>query len=381
MTAIGSIQIGKGWFPEEPGGLERYYYELMRHLPHSGVSVRGLVTGSPRVARESRGIVSAFAPTRATLLRRCRGVRHELRRALRAEPESVVAGHFALYAAPCLDLIRARPFVAHFQGPWADESRAEGAGDLMVRAKRSTEHLVYRRARRVITMSRAFAQLLSRQEGIALDHIDVIPGGIDTDRWTVPLSRRAARTVLAWPDDRPIVFVVRRLVRRMGLDLLVESIRALRRTTPDVLLIIAGEGPMRPALEEQVSRAGLKATVRFLGRVDDEWLPYAYRAADLSVVPSMALEGFGLVAAESLAAGTPVLVSAVGGLPEVVEGLAPQCVVPEQTPAAWSDTIAAALRGTLALPSAETCIRHVRAHFDWGVVAARIGTVYREAAQ
>ena len=99
---------------------------------------------------------------------------------------------------------------------------------------------------------------------------------------------------------------------------------------PDLLVLVAGSGPL--AAELKARAAGLEDHLQFLGFLPDEHLPVAYRAADLSVVPSVALEGFGLIVAESLAAGTPALVTAVGGLPETLEGLAPQCVMPETGP-------------------------------------------------
>ena len=89
---------------------------------------------------------------------------------------------------------------------------------------------------------------------------------------------------------------------------------------------------MSDELEARCVAEGLDRPRPLLGFVPDEQLPLAYRAADFSIVPSVALEGFGLIVAESLAAGTPVLVTAVGGLPETLEGLAPQCVVQERGP-------------------------------------------------
>ena len=68
--------------------------------------------------------------------------------------------------------------------------------------------------------------------------------------------------------------------------------------------------------------------MRFLGKVDEETLVRCYRAADVSVVPTLALEGFGLVVLESLACGTPAIVSDSGGLPEAVANLDRSLIVP-----------------------------------------------------
>ena len=97
------------------------------------------------------------------------------------------------------------------------------------------------------------------------------------------------------------------------------------------------------------------ARVRFLGRVDDDALIDVYRAADVSVVPSRAWEGFGLVTLESLACGTPVLVSDEGGLPEAVLRLDPDLVVPAGDVDALAAQLDRARRDPDRLPTREAC--------------------------
>lgn len=380
-SALETVQLGKGWFPEDSGGLDRYYHGLVSHLPGVGVGVTGLVTGSDRVAEGSAGRVHAFAPTRASLAVRLGGVRAHARRALSEKPASLLVAHFALYAAPCLDLIGGAPFVVHFQGPWALESRAEGAGAVTTRLKHWLEHTVYRRASRFIVLSRAFARVLETEHAVKEDRISVIPGGVDTLQFATDLSRAEARARLGWPADRPTALVVRRLVRRMGLEDLIASVRVARKRVPDLLIMIAGKGPLARELEARCQDPEIAPHVRLLGFVPDHDLPLAYRAADLSVVPSVALEGFGLVVAESLASGTPALVTAVGGLPETIEDLAPQCVIREPGPAALGAVIADALLGRLRLPGSGDCARFARERYDWPLVAGRVRDVYAEAAR
>ena len=160
------MQIGQEWVSEKSGGLNRYFSELLHALPSVGVGVTGLVTGSSQVAARSAGAVRPFAPLEAGLPARLRGVRTEARRALRARPGSLLVAHFALYAAPCLDLTGENPLVVHFQGPWAAESRMEGQNGMAVTAKRWIEARVYRRAARLLVLSRAFGQLLAATYGV-----------------------------------------------------------------------------------------------------------------------------------------------------------------------------------------------------------------------
>jgi glycogen(starch) synthase len=133
-------------------------------------------------------------------------------------------------------------------------------------------------------------------------------------------------------------------------------------------------------LAARIHAGGLARTVRLLGRLSEEELALAYRAADVTIVPSVALEGFGLVAAESLSAGTPVLVTPVGGLPEVVSPLSDRLVLQACTREAVAEGLVSALRGTLPLPDDAACRRFARERYDWSVIAAAVGKVYRDMA-
>ena len=97
------------------------------------------------------------------------------------------------------------------------------------------------------------------------------------------------------------------------------------------------------------------------------------------MVPTVALEGFGLITVESLASGTPVLVTPVGGLPEAVAGLSPNLVLPETGANAIAAGLAGALNGSLQLPDADACRRYARENFDNSVIAKRVASVYSEA--
>jgi len=378
-TIIETIQIGSEWISESAGGLNRYYSELVQELPKLGVGVRGLVVGSERMAAETGGAVHPFAPLGASLPARLTGVRASVRRAFAECPDALFVSHFPLYAAPCLGLQRGRPLVVHFQGPWSAESGIEGDGLLATRAKHWAESQVYKRGARLIVLSRAFARLLEERYDVPADRIRVIPGAVNTRRFLPTRSRGDARRALGWPTDRPIVLVVRRLVRRMGLENLLAAVRLAKGSVPDVLVIIAGTGPLSDELKQRAQAEGLSSNVRFTGYLPEDDLPAAYRAADLSVVPSVALEGFGLIVAESLAAGTPALVTNVGGLPETIERLAPQCIVHDAGARPLAAMLVDALRGTLPLPPLAECIRHAQTHFDWSVVTGRVRDTYLEA--
>ncbi|PLZ04261.1 glycosyl transferase family 1 [Burkholderia sp. WAC0059] len=379
--SIRSLQIGMHWFPERAGGLDRMYYSLVGALPGAGVQVRGVVAGSPQVARDSGGAIHGFGPASRALPWRLIAARHALRREIERQRPDVISSHFALYTFPGLDVTRGIPQVSHFQGPWADESLVEGAATLSQRLKHYLEQTVYERSSRLIVLSAAFGQILTRRYGIDPERVRVVPGCVDVAQFDVPGTRADARLKLQLPQGRPIVLAVRRLVRRMGLEDLIDAVKLLKPKHGDVLLLIAGRGRLEGELQQRIADAGLEDNVKLLGFVPDAQLASLYRAATLSVVPTVALEGFGLITAESLAAGTPVLVTPVGGLPEAVAGLSPDLVLPSTGAAAIADGIGSALSGRLRLPDAAACRDYARSHFDNSVIARRVAAVYGEAIE
>lgn len=376
---IQSLQIGMHWFPERAGGLDRMYYSLVGALPGAGVQVRGVVAGSPKVAEDSKGAINGFGSASRSLPFRLMDARRALRREITRHRPDVISSHFALYTFPGLDVTRGIPQVSHFQGPWADESLVEGAATLSQRIKHSLEQSVYERSSRLIVLSKAFGDILTKRYGISPERVRIVPGCVDTAHFDPECTVAEARMKLQLPQGRPIVLAVRRLVRRMGLEDLIDAIKTVKTRHPDVLLLIAGRGRLEAELQQRIDEAGLTDNVKLLGFVPDPHLPALYRAATLSVVPTVALEGFGLITVESLSAGTPVLVTPVGGLPEAVAGLSPDLVLPTTGADAIADGIMGALSGRIKMPDEAACKAYARTHFDNAVIAKRVAGVYAEA--
>ena len=356
------------------------YYGLCHHLPGTGMSVHGLVTGSKPIKCSLNGMIEPFAEPTASVWARWRGVRHAAHKKMATSSPDLIAAHFALYAFPILDIAWRYPLVIHFHGPWAAESHRETDNRVRTRLKALLERVVYHQADRVIVLSTAFRDVLCERYGVSPDRIRIVPGGVDADRFDVPLSASEARSKLGWPTDRPVVLCVRRLAKRMGLSALIDAMTNVRRNVPDVVLLIAGKGPLADALDAQIAARGVQDHVRLLGFVPDDDLPLAYRAADCSIVPTEALEGFGLITLESLAAGTPVLVTPVGGLPETVRDLNEDLVLENSSAEALTEGLLRALQNPSSLPDAATCQSYVRAHFDWPVIARQVRDVYEEVA-
>jgi glycosyltransferase involved in cell wall biosynthesis len=207
--------------------------------------------------------------------------------------------------------------------------------------------------------------------------VRIVPGGIDAVKNDPGITRREARDALGWPQDRPIVLSIRRLVKRVGVDVLVDAAKMIVARHPELLILIGGTGPLSKELQSKIDAYDLRNQVRLLGYIPDDLLSTAYRAADLSVVPTQELEGFGLVTLESMAAGTPPVVTPVGALPEVVAPLSKDLVLADRTAQAIAEGISEILKNS-ELPSDKACRDYVQTRFDWEAIALNISNVYRE---
>jgi glycosyltransferase involved in cell wall biosynthesis len=175
-----------------------------------------------------------------------------------------------------------------------------------------------RRASAVVTVSRALRDV-AVSLGTAEEKISVVPNGVDLDKFR-RVSPAEARAQIGLPiTGSRIILSVGRITPSKGFDLLVQAVKtaSLRRRRKDLLLVIAGEGAFRSSLQRLVDCSDLADHVRIVGDVPHERLHLYYSAADLFCLASER-EGWPNVIVESLACGTPVLASPVGGIPEIL---------------------------------------------------------------
>ena len=177
----------------------------------------------------------------------------------------------------------------------------------------------------------------------------------------------------------PRLAVVGRLVPIKGHDVLLRAVAAVRSDLPGVKLEIAGDGSLEQALRSTAARLELDGVVSFLGRVAPS-APVVDRA-EVVVVPSFG-EGFGMVALEAMERGRPVIASAVGGLPEIVEDGCTGLLVP----AGDAEALARAIRelaGDRERAAVMGAAGRARAHeeFSQERCTRRIEAIYRAALE
>ncbi len=167
----------------------------------------------------------------------------------------------------------------------------------------------------LVVPSSAMLEVLRRYG--ACTPAEIIPTGIDLGLFGGGDGQRF-RARLGIADDRPVLVHVGRIAHEKNIGFLIDLVERLRRDLPDVLLLLAGEGPARGSLEREVERRSLSANLRFVGYLArDGELQDCYRAGDVFVFSSHT-ETQGLVLLEALACGVPVVSTARMGVKDVL---------------------------------------------------------------
>jgi D-inositol-3-phosphate glycosyltransferase len=211
--------------------------------------------------------------------------------------------------------------------------------------------------------------------------IGVIPGGVDLELFK-PRARREARAALGMAADQKTLLFVGRIQRLKGLEILLRAFAQLSDLEARVLIVggqptTTHETREITRLQHLAQKLGIAERVTFGGAVSHERLPLYYAAADVTVMPS-SYESFGLVAVESLACGTPVVATRVGGLASIVRDGETGFLIPWRDPALFADRLRTllttpALQASLAERARPSVLR-----YGWGRIADAHLAVYDE---
>jgi len=225
------------------------------------------------------------------------------------EPHDVIHVHdWITYGAGIAARARSgRPVVAHIHATEHDRS---GAGENPLIAARERDGL--HAADHVISNSGALKDQVVARYGLAADKVTVVHWGIDDDydAWS---GGRASPL----PHEAPVVLFLGRVTRQKGPDHFIEMAGRVARHVPDARFIMAGSGDLLPRVIERAAELGIADRVHFAGAVHGLEVDRAFQAATVCVMPSVS-EPFGLVALESIRAGTPCVVPRTSGVAEVV---------------------------------------------------------------
>lgn len=265
---------------------------------------------------------------------------------------------------------------------------ARSAEELEGQERLSSEQNILRNADRIVAATPAeLAQLQWLYQGDP-KKIVIIPPGVDLSRF-YPIPPDEAKEFVGVPPCERMLLFVGRIEPLKGLDTLIEAISLMRERgelekLPFCLSVIGGdpEGSIEyldqemARLQDLRNRFGLEDLVTFLGKRSQDTLPYYYSAAEAVVVPSQ-YESFGMVALESMACGTPVVASQVGGLAYLVQDGITGYTVPASEPGALAERLTALLqnddlRHHLGMRAAEFAQQ-----YGWNIIAGQIINLYR----
>lgn len=227
--------------------------------------------------------------------------------------------------------------------------------------------------RACIGVSRALCDRLIAL-GASRESVEVLPNGVDSDRFRPELSF-AARAHLGLPASGPLLLSVGNLLPLKRHQLVVAAFAMLREQFPDAQLAIVGEGPQRAQLSAQVRALGVSESVHLPGAVEQTRLRWWFSAADLSVLASTR-EGWPNVLLESMACGTPVLASRVGGVPEIVSSPALGRLFETDS----AQDLAAAMVDALRVPWNRGAIRAHAETRSWEATSGRLAEMFTQLA-
>jgi phosphatidyl-myo-inositol dimannoside synthase len=174
-----------------------------------------------------------------------------------------------------------------------------------------------------------------------VDRVPILRARVDADRFRPGLDGSGIRARHGIPETHKLILCFGRLVKRKGVDRLLDALPRIRSQAGDVTLLVAGTGPELKRLQRHAGRRDLP--VAFAGRVADEDAPLYYAAADLFALPvvdryaGLEIEGLGVVLLEASASGLPCVTGRSGGTPEAVLEGETGLVVDASEPAALAD--------------------------------------------
>lgn len=240
------------------------------------------------------------------------------------------------------------------------------------------------RADAVICCSAFIRDQLLSQVGYPSERVHVVPNGVDLSRFG-QADRASYRQELGIAADEIVILFAGQVNQAKGLLHLVRACAALAPEYP-IRLLVAGSsglwtntGAPTGALstyEQQVQREAASLRTTFLGKVPYATMPRVYAAADLFVCPSEWDEPFGMVILEAMAAGLPVVASAVGGIPEVVRPGETGLLVPPADPAALASALRRLIVNEVERRAMSLCALERVKQFSWEVIAEQVQAIY-----
>lgn len=280
------------------------------------------------------------------------------------------------YAAKTLKNSYGTPIVATIHA--TEAGRNSGIHDETQRYINDTEWMLTYEASEVIVNSNYMKNELQRLFGLPFEKINVVPNGVNLNLYSgIERDYEFRRQYAA--DNEKIILFVGRLVYEKGIQHLIAAMPKILEKYHDSKLVIAGKGGMIDELKAQVNAMGISNKVYFTGYLNSKQVVKMYKCADVAVFPST-YEPFGIVALEGMLSGTPVVVSDVGGLNEIVQHGENGMKSYAGNPNSLADSIISLLYDpALCMKVAKNAKAKVKAEYNWQKIAQDTHFAYQKA--
>ncbi len=380
--------------PDILGGAGRWCHEVARHLVKRGNRVTLILRRMKSHLPEKEIIdgirvyrygstsktwlqgVSCFIRARAIINSLCRNETFDL-----CHVQQPLSGFIAQHASS-----RFMPFVYSYFSPWHQEflvDRGQNTSPGLNPGywiRFALERMVVKKCRKLVVLSSYSVDQIKQFHRLQ-ERCIKIPGGIDMTRFSPAESRNEIKQALGFSEYPFLLFCVRNLRNRMGLVQLIEAISIVKEKISGIHCIIAGRGPLKHDLEAMITNRNLQAFVTLAGEVSEEQLSLYYQAADLFVLPTQDLEGFGLVTVEALASGTPVVATPVGANVEVVGEFDKRLLTNGTQPEELAQGILSFHEQNLSKTFTAQVCREYAGQFSWEQVTKRVEQCYHEVLE
>jgi len=225
-------------------------------------------------------------------------------------------------------------------------------------------HLIFKKSDEVTVISSYLAQYVRSQNSKV--PISIIPNGVDLDKF-----KQGNR------HDLKTIITVSRLVKKNGIEDLIDAMTTVRYEVPDAKLIIIGDGPLKENLKFKVKNLKLENGVKFLGEISHDLIPEHLVEADVFVRPSLS-EGLGSAFLEAMAAGLPIIGTPVGGIPDFLKDGETGLFCKVADPKDLAEKIIKILKdGQLREKITVNAKALVAEKYDWNTIAEKFYKIYQ----
>jgi glycosyltransferase involved in cell wall biosynthesis len=368
------------YFPPWRGGAETYVHELSKALAERGHDVTVLCTSDPiepgtyyvdgvRVRRLRRLTRLYGTPIQAGLLGELHDCNTDIFHANFPSP-------YLSFTVALASFFRKIPAVLTWHNDLPPVTSA--ARVLIETHNRLILPAYMRKYRQVIATSETYRKKSPILSSLG-SRVRVINNGVDCQRFRPGVDPSAIEARYGFTGRFVVLFVgaLTKWHGYKGLDILLEALRISVKSSRNVLLLVVGDGDLKPQYESLSHKLGVANHVVFAGNPSDAELPEFYAASNLLALPSKDMsEGFGLTLLEANASGRPCIASNTGGIPEIIRDGYNGRLVPPSNPEALAQGILNLAKDVKAIRRMGENGRKVALTHDWKVVADQTENAY-----